>query len=196
MAYLNIGNSRYEIINNKPSTDYCISVHGNGLNGYCVLTKNKPGQNRDTIAVQTIDGIRYVNDPIKPMSKIIMRRAIWGDSQKGHWHNFIKFYNKSGQLICQFTGLPSDWWTIEAPINTSLSDQSISRCHANYYQDTHSHATVAWTCDVVDIDGTTHRLFYGESFKNHGWSNDVYLGVGQAHNFRISQNNFPMELRY
>lgn len=196
MAYLNIGNSRYEIINNKPSTDFCINIYGNGLNGYCVLTKNKPGQNRDTIAVQTIDGIRYVNDPVKPMAKIRMKRAIWGDSQKGHWHSFIKFYNNSEQLICQFTGLPNDWWSMEASIDSSLSDQSIKRCHAYYYQDTHSHATVAWTCDVIDIDGITHRLFYGESFKNHGHGDNLYLGVGQPHNWRISQNNFPMELRY
>lgn len=196
MAYLNIGNSKYEIISNKPSTDYCISIHGNGLSGYCVLTKNKPNHNRDTISVQTIDGIRYVNDPIKPMSKIRMKRAIWGDSQKGHWHSFIKFYNKSGQLIAQFTGLPNDWWSMETNVYSDIEDQSINRCHAYYYQDTHSHATVAWTCDVIDIDGISHRLFYGERFKNHGHDSNMYFGVGQRDNGRISQNNFPMELRY
>lgn len=193
MAYLNIGNSRYEIINNKPSTDYCISVHGNGLNGYCVLTKNKPGQNRDTLAVQTVNGIRYVNDPIKPMSKIIMRRQMY--RPKGYWWSFARFYNKSNQLICSIS-LWNDWSYVEGNIDSSLTDQSINRCHLYYYQDTRSNGWCSVDCDVIDVDGKTHKLFYGRSFKNHGHGDNLYLGVGQPHNWRLSQNNFPMELRY
>lgn len=194
MAYLNIGNSRYEIINNKPSTDYCISVHGNGLNGYCVLTKNKPGQNRDTIAVQTIDGIRYVNDPIKPMSKIKISRQMEAD--KGHDWYWARFYNNSEQLICTIK-LWNGWWNAEGLIDSSLTDQSIKRCHLYYYQDTRSWGWCRLTCDVIDIDGQSHRLFMGRSFKNHGHDMNQYLGVGQRDNWRANENNnFPMELRY
>lgn len=193
MAYLNIGNSRYEIINHKPSTDYCISVHGNGLNGYCVLTKYKPGHNRDTFAVQTIDGIRYVNNPIKQMKKIKMYHNYW-DTKNSNWWSWAKFYNKSNQLIC--TVPLKAWWTYaEGEIDTTLSDQSINRCHLYYYQDLHSGGGCYVTADVVDVDDETHRLFYGW-FKNHGKGDNQYIGVGQPHNSRLSQNNFPMELRY
>lgn len=195
MAYLNIGNSRYEIINHKPSTDYCINVYGNGLNGYCVLTKQKPGKNRDTLAIQTVNGMRYVNDPIKPMSKITMRRQVHRD--KGNWWRWAKFYNKSGQLICT-VNLWDGWGYAEGTIDSSISDQSITKCNLYYYQDTRSSGWCSIDCYVIDINGQSHKLFYGDGFKNHGDPNSIWIGYGQPHNGHsgLSQNNFPMELRY
>lgn len=186
---LSIQGTKYDLIDCKPSTTFCLKIG----NQYAVLTPNKPAKSGYTLKATQGSTVVYLNDPIKPMSKIVMKRQIHRD--KGNWWSWAKFYNNSNQLICTVS-LWSGWGTAEGKIDTSLSDQSIRRCHLYYYQDTRSDGWCSIDCSVVDVEGQSHKLFYGRGFKNHGHGDNIYLGVGQSHNWKISESHFPMELRY
>lgn len=185
---LSIQGTKYDLIDYKPSTSFCLKVG----NKYAVLSSNKPVKSGYTLKVTNGSTVLYLNNSVKPLSKIKMKRDV-GKDKGNNWH-WAKFYNKSNQLICT-VNFSHDWSTAEGIIDSSISDQSINRCHLYYYQDLSSKGWCNVTADVIDINGSSHRLFYGY-FKNHSDGDNVYLGVGQAHNFRLSQNNFPMELKY
>lgn len=186
---LKVQNTVYDLIENKPSTEYTIKIG----NKYGVLTTNKPINKEYTLKLSKGSTTLYLNTPIKPMSKIIMDRQVYRD--KGNWWSWAKFYNNSDQLICT-VNLWNNFGHAEGNINTSLADQSIRRCHLYYYQDTRSDGWCSIDCSVVDVEGQSHKLFYGRGFKNHGHGDNIYIGVGQSHNWKISESHFPMELKY
>lgn len=188
MPKLKIAGTKYELINHKPS-----SPHIKIGNNYAVLTPRKPINKGKTLKFSCGSKILYLNDPIKPMSKIKMKREVHRD--KGNWWSWAKFYNNSDQLICT-VNLFNGWSTAEGTIDSSIADQSIRRCHLYYYQDTRSSGWCAVTADVIDVDGTSHRLFYGDGFKNHNDGDNIYIGVGQSYNWKLDENHFPMELKY
>lgn len=186
---LKINGTNYDLIDHKPSTEYAFKVG----NKYAILTRQKPIKSGYTLKISNGSNIFYLNDPIKPMSKITMTRQVYRD--KGNWWAWAKFYNNNNQLICTIK-LWENWTSADGNVDTTLTDQSIKKCHLYYYQDTRSSGWCSIDCNVIDIEGKSHKLFYGKGFKNHGDGDNIYIGLGQSHNWKISESNFPLELKY